>query len=867
MNKFEITIQSKRSGVITTLIDESQIPTYREGGNLTTGIPFTDTIEDSLETAVLVLREAEDFKIEPFDIVRIYDLENSTSKTYIVGGKHSNNDTALHNKREIVINLVEPTKILDTVKIFTLNITDKTLTLREQLNYLLDNCETVVNSQTVRFRGIFNAIPSDLAGEDFFFENTTLRNALDEMLSIVNRRCKVSFLSLDENNNFDTIFITTVSKTSIKDIDFSEVGLTYESSDIEQGNYAGTIKARGYNSITRKPVKVLNEYFTSAGTSVTDKNAIADLHYPIEEIKSFILNNVKATIKGYYTSSDGTGETYIEFPFGAPNVDVPLPALNVDIAERIIEQSMYLLLGEGSSSTPSISENSKRTYLSYQKGSNEIPVSLFYKGFLGLSVSVVNTVIEIVLNSHLEELKEYIVSNQFPGYSGSVAPNYAYLNFPFYLTEAEYLDNEWLENTFTAEIIPRIDTALEIEKANEFDRDVLKMSLMDGQGAKTIDISRHAKHLFSTIERASNEEITLDYAIYSLDNLLPVLGRFKDGIYKDYVIYKREYAVFDRLIKVKYYCSKNYNLIQEKIGVNREYRIFRIPTESNNAPIVVNKKLSFLHLEDNVTVSNTVPKHLLKFFYEIFGISKQVDNASHLFFYTNEARQQRADGTARTLTSSQVFAIPVVNIFANNSIGYLAFPKDNFNVGFSRNGYQVKFWGGGGAQLLYSPYTDNDGKVSQFFLSLGNLKTNANTTQFPIVNISDIVQNEQITVKRQKDRTEKPEFNILTQFKRSQNSNIIFGDLSALFLDSEKTIEIYLDEHKYLDGEVNLSPTATLLSNASFSFVNENLYPYALRSNFVSNGKTVVITHKKRVLVAFNDGFDQKRTIWLSQYF
>lgn len=875
MPKLKITIQSKRTGEVTTIIDESGESVIRDNGDLTTGIPFSDTIEDDLQTANLVLRNCQDLDVEPFDIVNVTDVQASKTTCYLVARVFTQTDSAKLDTNEVLLELVEPTKILDTVKIFTLNITNKNLNLYEQIQRLISKAEVrVISSSRFEFFSANSEILSQIKGEDFFFENTTLRNALDEMLSVANRRCKVETISLTGVNNFDEIQITDLSKTAIQDISLNLENQTYEEKNRDISNFGGTIKARGYNSVTKNTVKVIDEYFTTPEANLTTENAVADLHYPIEEMKAFIINDVKATINGkYYNESNpSSAEVYIEFYFGAGKENY-LP-LNVDIIERLIEQSLYLLLPEQSTAVP---EQSQRTYLSWEKGASEISVSPKWKGLL-VSTPIFLDVIRLVLLNHLDELKTWIIENEIPAFAGTITPSTDYLNYTLELTgvgDIAFSNSNFLQNSFSAEFIPRVDTAIELSKSDEYDLDVLKMSLMDSQSAKTIDVSRYGKHLINTIEKSGNQEITLDFIHNELTELYPILGKVANtNIYKNYIIFKREYSVFDNMVKAKYYLSKNYNLIQEKIGVSREYRIFNIPPEDNACPIVVRQNILVDIENANNVDSQNMPLYLKKDILTLFGVENDLKEATHFFFSTPEA-QEAQGGEAPVLEpyygEDTVFALPVVKMFTGNAINYLAFPRDNYNVGFSRDGYKIKFWGGGGVQMLYNPYTDTAGECSSFNYCIGSFDYGVvNPNDFPfsypiihfgLIDNDEKLRNEVQTITWKKDRTEKPEFNIISQFKSAKDKSIIFNDLSEFFMSNDKTVKIYIDPHKYLQGEVNLSPSASLMEGYEFIYKENSNGDWYLDPNFgwdkiegsILVVNSVLIVHNGKVLVAIND--------------
>ena len=134
---------------------------------------------------------------------------------------------------------------------------------------------------------------------------------------------------------------------------------------------------------------------------------------------------------------------------------------------------------------------------------------------------------------------------------------------------------------FQSEFIPRIDTLIEVSKPGVYDNDRLKIGILDGQNANSIDIVRHGRTLGSLARRTGNEELMLDFHCDDFSHLMPVMGKFsgltgRNSYLNGYVITKREHSVYDNQIKVRYYCTKDYQAINERIGVNREKRLYEI---------------------------------------------------------------------------------------------------------------------------------------------------------------------------------------------------------------------------------------------------------------------------------------------------
>jgi hypothetical protein len=169
-------------------------------------------------------------------------------------------------------------------------------------------------------------------------------------------------------------------------------------------------------------------------------------------------------------------------------------------------------------------------------------------------------------------------------------------NFIPYGQLYDQLDTDYLDLTFTCVYYPIIDTVASISKPNVYDNDDLLMGTMDFQTEQTLDIARYGKKLAGLIKRTGNAEYYLDVKAKYYSKLLPLMSKIDlpdadSEEERGFVLYKREYAIYDNFINCRYYFSKDFNAVQQNAGVNRTKHIYDIPIESDETPIMVKKYL------------------------------------------------------------------------------------------------------------------------------------------------------------------------------------------------------------------------------------------------------------------------------------
>lgn len=802
-NKFKIIHTSKKTGVETVIFDNTSDSVIEDVGDLLIGVPITESVDDGMSTAVLHLKSCKgDVAVpalfEPYDKVEIEkDLNGiKRSELYVVAIDNRKVDNENLKTYEKTISLVEATKILDSIFIYNCNLTNKTDTLKEQIAKLLNNAEIGVEKSrwlqceaATATYSVFNGYKS----EDFFFDNITLREALYRIFEVAHFRPHVSAINY-VGGDIKYINIEPISQINTKEISSLDNAGDFigDEAEISIDNYFGTIKARGYNSISKNTIKTGELPFTTSEAQLTTNNMIADLGFPIEDIKSFKVGGSKIRISVHYSRATVPELTYVDLSYF------------YDITDKIVDNSIYSLL----------SKDEQNLTMPYTKGDSTIGFSKSYKTLLFTHSSISE-----ILNLDLKKLGnsdiyKYCKENNIAdtsgttGYLGNVA-----------ITDIKFING--IESLFfQAEFIPRFNTVIEISKPGVYDNDRLKVAISDNQSANTIDIARHGRALAGLARRTGNEEITPNFICDGFNNLLPVMGKFtgltgRDSYLNEYVITKREYAIYDDYLKVKYYCTKDYQAINEKIGVDREKRLYNIPLESSDCPIYVK-----YYVTVDITAKTNSTGFKASILYNSilnFVLNSYNDNfrLAYLYLATKEARSEQAiDGKLiKQLENNQYFALPLLPYASDKCINFIAQPLDNYSVGYSRSGREFSYWGGGGMQMLYNPYTDKNGECDGFTVCLASRQSVANNvSSYPKVTrggetlISDDVQ-----ISYKKDRTQRPVFFIAFEFLPSKElyGKVVFGEAIASqnFLVVSEAPEkryVYSSGEIYREGETKI---------------------------------------------------------------
>lgn len=855
-NKLKITHRSKKSGIETVIFDNtnSSGSVINGVGNLVTGLPITEAMDDGMNSAVLNLKgcngEAIPELFQPYDVVEI-SQDGRDAVQWLVAIDQRQIDNAYGKTYEKTVSLVEPTKFLDTIYIYNCNLTNKSGTLYTQVLCLLKNAEIKINSETKRLildattGGILEGFPT----EDFFFDNITLREALYRMFECAHIRPYVSFLAFDATtHDIKSIVIEHKSKNKFTDITSLTGYGEYlgDEGEISIDNYFGTLKARGYNSVVKNVQKTGIRPFTTTEATLTDENVLADLGLPIEDIRYFGVGGDFDLHVQYYLQSNATVLV---------STQVNVTGFFWDISKNLIDNELYDLL----------TTKEKETFMPYTRGSTTIGISKTYKTLL----FVKSTISTIISNDNStpangynfkgSQLYKYLKKNAIPGDVGGTD----YLKDDAVITDFS-VGKKIKELYFQSEFISRIDTVIEVSKPGVYDNDRLRIGVLDGQNANSIDILRHGRTLGSLARRTGNEELKLDFHCDNFSQLMPVMGRFKgltgrDKYLNGYVITKREYGIYDNELKVRYYCTKDFQAMNERIGVNREKRLYNIPLEASDCP---------LHIKYYVTLSTKQPLSyqkaqnsnlLMKLVNGITGTTRNEDTRISYMYLTPHVSSDGNDvGT---------YALPCLAYAADKSVVFMAQPLDNYSAGYTRGGREINWISGGGMAMIYNRYVDTNGECFNPTIYLASHQAVANNVNnYPKVTIGgESTKSNSIQVTYTKDRTQRPVFFVSFEFLPAEDSygDIVFGEAiasqnSQVISETQEPRFVYMGEKTYSPGDikVNGNPLGSLSNYFSLaSDKNDVVYLIVNQDIKLTTGKhSIAIGDASgNLIVGFND--------------
>lgn len=711
---------------------------YQEIEGVLQGFPIKDVVDDSLDSVTLIINSFQKYLLKEWQSVKI--VIDSFSKCFVVSDiqttiRHIKNSNNIYNH---IVSLIEPTKYLEKVVCSSVSFTNKTHTLKQQIERALLNAEPIEENEASRFKlsqRLINFL-GNTPGEDFFFEKPLLREVLDTMLSVKNARCEVL-----EITDFNNIVIDYYDQTKLgKEITISETNLDIiNKQEIQNIEMLGTdIEAYGDNSFSgnREPIYHPSprgwDSFKTEEAILNDNNAVIKTAFPIEKIVKFELKDFPYHVE--WRIPDQTEEegfrTYTEDA-----------RLDLDITENVVDEEVYRLLDEETNTTRLIytDELYKQNTIHYSRGSNLAGKAEKFKNLL-FSTSTIQTA---GLNAIYKFLKNYF-DNLHPemGVYGIKVSSHPNLNYT--------VNNAMVRIQY----IPYIDAHVKIGKSNY--KGILS-SIFSNQSEKTIDLGRYGRNLYGQINRLGNKEITVDKILRNYSEAFDILDYSYDG----YVVVERELAIYNNYIKAHYKLTKDYNNISEKIGIDRKKRIYNIPLESFVRDILIKNYIiaSFDPVEDSSVMIN----EFLKTFNKNGDITR--------FPITNVLVQTDA-------IIGEWFELPVVGYAMANSILFKFKFEDNVSAGLSFIQKVI-----GGRKQYINKYVDDNGEYNSINIRLFNDKfatrpTDYNTVKLlPKTHVS-YYQNVIMPFKKKylisKDAYEHHQFTI--QFEiASDNQNIIIG--------------------------------------------------------------------------------------------
>lgn len=850
-NYLNITHISKKTGNSTIIFDNTNSAgaVITTDGDLVTGVPITKSMDDGMNTAVLHLKACNGANVipelfEPYDIIEITEKTNNstTRKQYLVGIDHRQIDNAYQKTYEKTVSLVEPTKILDTIYVYNCNLTRKGITLSHQVTRLLTNAEPRLTTENGRFT-LHYATDSELgkySSEDFFFDNITLREALYRIFEVAHIVPYVSEISVI-NGDITDIVIGHKSKNEFTPItDLSGYGeYMGDEGEVSIDNYFGTLKARGYNSVSKNRIKTGVVPFSTTEETMNSDNMIADFRLPIEDILKFNVGsfNLAVSIKAGMIG-------------GEPDEYTGIIPFFWDFSKMVVDGVTYDML----------SVDEQQNHLPYTKGDSVVDVSKKYKLLIFTQSTLRKNITDDLAKGRSSQLWEYLVTNNVSLKNSAGESSTSYLAMPAIELD---ITTSLTGLFFQSEFIPRIDTLIEVSKPGVYDNDRLKIGILDGQNANSIDIVRHGRTLGSLARRTGNEELMLDFHCDDFSQLMPVMGKFSGltGRYSylnGYVITKREHSVYDNQIKVRYYCTKDYQAINERIGVNREKRLYEIPLEATDCPIHIKYYVTATRYRPATSKQAFSPDFASRLITGILDWGRNEDSRiSYMYFKCPEAG----------LNKTQVYALPCLAYGADKNVVLMAQPLDNYSAGYTRGGRKLDFIAGGGVQMIFNPYVNSYGEATNFSLYLAskqgvdnNIASGGGT--YPKITIGgEETRTAPIDIKYYKDRTQRPVFFVSFEFLPKQDSygEIVFGEAVATqnaFVISETQPKhlVYVGDKPYETGDTKVN--GDILKNGSESLDSYDFFNVKTSGDYVSIVciKTIPFAGKKSIAISDYNG-------------
>jgi uncharacterized protein YdhG (YjbR/CyaY superfamily) len=802
------------------------------------GLPIEETIDDTLDNATLIVKNEIESFLELWSSVKI--VSGTLTKCFLVSDIFSKRESDIQVKYQHTISLIEPTKYLEKVYCSSMSFTNKNDTLLMQLQKALINAEIKSEYENPRF-SLSTALINRLTNEparDFFFDKATLREIIDGILEVLDLRVEVY-----EITDFDNITLDYYDINAKNDL--ISLGEIVDEQSVENLEYLGSdIEAYGENSFSGSRSAIYHpspngwDTFKTNEATLTSDNAVMSTAFPIEEILEFILNQ----------------EFSVLFVLGQTSTELILNS--VDISRNVVDADIFnVLINGGSSELIKTNTLYKENTMPFQRGQETIDVQqkfsewLFYST-LNLEAAIYNA----VYNS--PEVQNWLEEND-----GAYVNNIQGLGSGVTQKKLEEL-------IFRIKYIPYIDAHTKISKANY---SKVPSTLIDNQSDKTIDLERYGDNLSSTVNRLGNKTLTIDKVHNSMGEVFEV----QDYTADNYVLTKRTIALYNHVIKAHYEFTKDFNSINERIGIDREKRIYSIPLENVKRDILIKEYMlaSFNGASENnginelfmrvfspsvekLPITNAIVRTRFDGFTKAWNQTTRTDytvsassgaNAPNSSYLPNPEDYQVGtvglvyDDTiinpvyyevgfyANEAGYSSWLELPVAPYAMATSLHFRFKLQDNYSAGMSVTNQVV-----GGKKQVANPYTNKIGehKEARIILLNDKLATRSELYSYikllPKTNISWYANTKKIldkTFKVEKDAYEHMSY-VYQLEVLSNDVNIIIGKaiakLNPMVSDLKYSLKVYTSETE-LYSESNLKAKGQIDSSLWFSVTNNSL--------------------------------------------
>lgn len=597
---------------------------------------------------------------------------------------------------------VEPTKYLEKIIVNNLCLTNKTDTLKQQIDKALTNCMLLESTETPVFGASSELVEflGQTTGEEFFFQNSTLREILDSILAVKNAR-----VYIEKITDFNDIKISYVDTNEVKEtIEFAKIASTERSNNVE--THHGQIAVYGANARLKDILVHGWDYFKTLEPIMTTENVMMIIEFPIETITNFV---IKGMNKVRYEISSVT--YYPE---------------QVNITDYIYDEEAFKTLPEDRNPNDPLWLPTKKNSIYYTRGSSNVglgnsQVSFF--GMIPMNISNLESAIKAALRK-LYDVTAFIDGDIF--------------TLPYMILYYGY-----------AELYGSVT------KKGITNNEAIRLSIPDNQSERVISTERYGLNLIGKSSRLGNDEYCIDEVVENHDDLKEVSQKTADN----YIIFKRDVSYFNNFAKVRYYLAIGKD-INEKIAVNREKRIYNIPLDARECELVIKEYINILPLANQGTANAVISNHkngslsslglnLLNGYAQASSMSGDIN--TWLYFSTYNGVTKYGD-----------FALNSARYILGNSIHFVSKLYDNYSVGPSVGGYTI----GGRKAVFNPYVDAITGQATSFKVGLRRRQVNisSNLPQATALDYSSDLTSD-TTYKYFKDAYQKLAFNLEYEFR------------------------------------------------------------------------------------------------------
>lgn len=437
----------------------------------------------------------------------------------------------------------------------------------------------------------------DIEIPQMFLDNGTLREKLNEILKVINGIARLDtyqairkkqLLTVDLYNNLRNILENIPTESENDDIGIEEYNSNFETFLDNNVN-----EVRDSSSQITYPAKdgVYDRLKASEENySISDSNCGIRTEYPIYRVDKLYIPITLTNIE-YKTSTDG------------PSYYLTDTSIVLEISNRVVEEDVYNSLPLGKSDysfeyndgVPVVAPITQSSTIVYKYRTNYINCSNNHKEVF-FTLPHFNTMIATATAE-----KFFTNNNQLPSVI-AYAKFYIQIGLSNNITSEVTLETQlggkkiFIETRsafspwnyqYRIKYTPIYDTHFATDK-NSTDIAKVYSTNLENQGSRIMSFQNFSQHLLSSSQRVGVNEREIAVRHEKLTDLLYNGDYFEDT---NEIITICEYIYNNHYILGKYTLSKDYNRINEYIGINSEIRQWQVPANVYERRILIKNYL------------------------------------------------------------------------------------------------------------------------------------------------------------------------------------------------------------------------------------------------------------------------------------